>query len=844
MSVNKAQQQGLYRPEFEKDNCGFGLIVQMDDQPSHWLINTAIQALARLTHRGAIAADGKTGDGCGLLLKKPDAFLRAAANEKGFSLNETYAVGMVFLHQDSKMAKKAKQQLETELSNKGLQVCGWRQVPTDASACGEEALKSLPVIEQIFVNAPDGMSEDDFERQLYIARRHTEKAIASEDKTFYIPTLSARVISYKGLVMPANLPVFYQDLNDENLASSCCVFHQRFSTNTWPQWRLAQPFRYLAHNGEINTVQGNRNWSVARGHKFESPHISMEEVRPLVSMSGSDSNSLDNMLEALLAGGVDVFRAMRLLIPPAWQNISNMDPDLRAFYEFNSMHMEPWDGPAGIVLTDGRHAGCTMDRNGLRPARWVMTKDRHVTLASEIGVYDYNSEDVVMKGRLKPGEMIAIDTQTGEILLPADIDNRLKQRHPYKKWMAENAQHIQSVLDEQPNIIKPMDADALNTAQKLFQVSFEERDQVLRVLAEGGQEAVGSMGDDTPLPVLSQQVRSLYDYFRQQFAQVTNPPIDPIREQIVMSLATCLGREQNMFVESAKHAKRLLIDSPVLSTTKYNSLLELDGDYANHVINLNYAKDRNLKDVIIDICDQAVAAVKNGKVILVLSDRQISADTIPVHALLAVGAVHHRLIDEGLRCDANIIVETGTARDPHHFAVLIGYGATAIYPYMAYECIMGMQLSGEITERNSVQLFRNYRQGINKGLYKITSKMGISTISSYRGAQLFESVGLNDEVVDLCFRGTTNRLQGTNFEDLETDLRSLAKTAWNPRKTINQGGLLKFVHGGEEHAFNPDVVKAIQQAVLSGDYNDYKAFAALVDHRPTLAFRDLLMLRE
>ncbi|MGD8570082.1 MAG: glutamate synthase large subunit [Gammaproteobacteria bacterium] len=843
--MTKKIPSGLYRPEFEKENCGFGLIVQADDQPSHWLVKTAIHALARLTHRGAVAADGKTGDGCGLLLKKPDAFLQLAAAQENFTLAQHYAVGMVFLSHDKSLATSARQKLEAEVRQEGLEVAGWRAVPTNPDACGDEALKTLPQIEQIFVNAPKEMDETAFERHLYIARRRTEKAIEPTDEVFYISSLSSRVISYKGLVMPENLPVFYQDLNDEKLTSSLCVFHQRFSTNTWPQWRLAQPFRFLAHNGEINTIQGNRNWSIARGHKLKSPNISMEEVRPLVSMTGSDSNTLDNMLEVLLAGGMDIFRAMRLLIPPAWQNMMTMDPDLRAFYEFNSMHMEPWDGPAGIVLTDGRYAACTMDRNGLRPARWVMTKDRHVTLASEIGVYDYNPEDVVAKGRLKPGEMIAIDTKTGNLLLPADIDQELKGRNPYRKWLKEQAEHLGSQLIEQPNIFKPMEPDQLQVAKKMFHVSFEEQDQVLRVLAEESQEATGSMGDDTPLPVLSRQVRSLYDYFRQQFAQVTNPAIDPLREQIVMSLATCIGREQNLFEEKPLHAKRLLVDSPILSNSKFKQLLALtDPDYAHEVIDLNYSVNDNLKDALVNVCNQAVNAVKNGNVLVVLSDRHIAKDKLPIHALLATGAVHHRLIEEGLRCDANIIVETGTARDPHHFAVLLGYGATAIYPYLAYECIIGMQLSDEIEERNSVELMRNYRKGINKGLYKITSKMGISTIGSYRGAQLFESVGLHNDVVDLCFRGTTNRLQGANFNDLEDDQRKLAKLAWNPRKSINQGGVLKFIHGGEDHAYNPDVVQALQTAVKTGDYSQYKQFARLVDERPILAFRDMLTVRD
>ncbi|HEB59529.1 MAG TPA: glutamate synthase large subunit, partial [Gammaproteobacteria bacterium] len=441
--------KGLYRPHFERDNCGFGLIAQMDDQPSHWLVNTAIQALERLTHRGAVAADGKTGDGCGLLMKKPDAFLRAAATACGFTPGERYAVGMVFLNPDAALAESARTTLAAELAKEGLGVLGWREVPTNPEACGEEALKSLPIIEQIFVDAGPDMDDATFERHLYVARRRTEKQIEPVDPVFYVPSLSAQVIAYKGLVMPANLPVFYRDLHDESLASSLCVFHQRFSTNTWPQWRLAQPFRLLAHNGEINTIQGNRNWSVARGHKFATPLLPIEDVRPLVSMTGSDSNSLDNMLEALLAGGMSLFRAMRLLIPPAWQNIRSMDPDLRAFYEYNSMHMEPWDGPAGIVMTDGRYAACSMDRNGLRPARWVMTRDRHITLASEIGVYDYAPEDVVAKGRLKPGQMIAADTSTGKLLLPEDIDTLLKNAQPYKEWIARRSRALESRLEEE-----------------------------------------------------------------------------------------------------------------------------------------------------------------------------------------------------------------------------------------------------------------------------------------------------------------------------------------------------------------------------------------------------------
>jgi len=838
-------EQGLYRPEFEKDNCGFGLIAQMDGKPSHWLVQTAIDALACLTHRGAVAADGKSGDGCGLLLRKPDGFLRTAAVEQGFSLSELYAVGMVFLNQDDNLAAAARQQLNAELIQEGLVVAGWRVVPIDPSACGEESFKSLPQIEQVFVNAPAGMGEAAFERHLYIARRRAEKALAANDDFFYVPSLSSRVISFKGLVMPANLPVFYKDLNEATLESATAVFHQRFSTNTWPQWRLAQPFRYLAHNGEINTVQGNRFWSVARGHKFETPLLPMDDIRPLVSMSGSDSNSMDNMLEALLAGGMDIFRAMRLLVPPAWQNIDNMDPDLRAFYEYSSMHMESWDGPAGIVLTDGRYAGCSLDRNGLRPARYVITKDRHITLASEIGVYGYKPEDVVAKGRLKPGQMLAVDTDTGKLLLPEDIDNMLKGRQPYKAWMTANSKRLESSLaGEHGDCSENFDADELKVYEKQFQASFEERDQVLRALAEAGQEAVGSMGDDTPLAVLSKQVRSPYDYFRQQFAQVTNPPIDPIREAIVMSLETCFGRERNMFEETADHASRLLVSSPVLSHNKYKQLLAMDSDpgYGNVIINLN--REGNLKDAIIAICDEAVAAVKTGKVVVILTDCGISENLMPVHAALATGAVHHRLIEEGLRCDANIVIETATARDPHAFAVLIGYGATAVYPYLAYECLCDMVKTGTIEGLEPAKVESNYRKGIGKGLYKIMSKMGISTIGSYRGSQLFEAVGLSREVVDLCFKGTTARIQGTNFEDLQADQAKLQKQAWNARKNVSQGGLLKYVHGGEDHAYNPDVVRSLQTAVRTGDYADWQKHADLINNRAALSLRDMLKLRD
>jgi len=836
----------LYRPAFEHDGCGFGLIAQMDGRASHALVDSAINALSRLTHRGAVAADGKTGDGCGLLMKLPRDFLRTVAQTAGLEIGERFATGMVFLNRDESCAARARARLESELRVQGLSPVGWRTVPVQPDACGERALDTLPRIEQLFVDAPAQMADSDLERRLYIARRRSKKALHNSDRTFFVASLSGQLICYKGLVMPHNLPVFFPDLCDASLESSLCVFHQRFSTNTWPEWRLAQPFRYLAHNGEINTIQGNRHWAQARSHTFETPLIpDMDAIRPWVSMSGSDSFSLDNMLEALLAGGMDIFMAMRLLIPRAWQNTDTIDPDVRAFYEYHSMHMEPWDGPAGIVLTDGRYAGCVMDRNGLRPARYVITRDRHITLASEVGVTEHAAQDVIAKGRLRPGDMLAVDTQTGKLLTPAMIENDLKQRKPYRRWLKQHAVRLDSRLDGEIACSLPVPGVTFSALRKLFQLSNEEMQQVITPLCKRGQEAVGSMGDDTPLPVLSRQVRSLFDFFRQQFAQVTNPPIDPLRENIVMSLETCFGAERNLFVDDPQHAARLVVNSPVLSESKFSQLLQQqDVAYRHMRIDLNYATDSNLRAALMAICDQAVDAVRNGSTILVLSDRAVAPQRIPVHALLATGVVHHRLIADGLRCQANIVVETATARNPHEFAALIGYGATAINPYLAYQCVCAMIRSDQGADADATQAMQAYRRGINKGLYKIMSKMGISTITSYRGAQLFEAVGLHREVVDLCFRDTPCRIQGADFDALERDQRKLVRQAWDPRRNVPQGGLLKYVADGEYHAYNPDVVQALHRAVASGDYCDYQRYADLVNHRRPTVLRDLLALKQ
>ncbi|MBY5922937.1 glutamate synthase large subunit [Ferrimonas balearica] len=835
----------LYQPGYERENCGFGLIAHMEGEASHRVVRTAISALDRLQHRGAIGADGKTGDGCGLLLKKPDGFFQHIASEQGWRLSNKYAVGMIMLGQDPVRAHHAKAILQQELERETLSVLGWRDVPVNLDSLGPIAARSVPAFAQVFINAPVGWRSRDLERRLYMARRRAEKQLA-DDPDFYVSSLSGQVIVYKGLMLPRDLPTFYPDLADLRMQSAICLFHQRFSTNTQPRWQLAQPFRYLAHNGEINTINGNRQWAVARQYKFSSPLLpDLQDAAPFVNQSGSDSSSLDNMLEMLLAGGMDIKRAMRLLIPPAWQSNPDMDADLKAFYDFNSMHMEPWDGPAGVVLTNGRHAACAVDRNGLRPSRYVITKDRILTLASEVGIWDYQPDEVVEKGRVGPGELLVLDTFTGKLLRSFEIDEDLKSRHPYAEWMKTNSRRLVpgDNLPREAAGQAQWDNGTLVRYQKLFNVSREELREILWPLAEGAAEAVGSMGDDTPMAVLSTQVRSLYDYFRQQFAQVTNPPIDPLREKHVMSLATCIGKEQNPFNETTGHANRVIFDSPVLLYSDFAQLRALDNDhYRSELIELNYAPEEGLAAAIERIADEAENAAREGATMVVLSDRDIAADKLPVPAVMAVGAVQRRLVVQQLRCDTNILVETGSARDPHHFAVLLGFGATAIYPYLAYESIA--ELAKDRGEAERVRdLLLQYRRGIDKGLLKILSKMGISTIASYRCSHLFEAVGLASDVIELCFKGVPARIEGADFTDIEADQALLHKAAFRRHQPLAHGGLLKFVHGGEYHCFNPDVVQTLQQAVNSGDQAAYDRYATLVDQRPTATLRDLLGLK-
>ena len=832
-----------------RDGCGFALLAHMDGEKSHWLVQTTLESLARLTHRGAVAADGKSGDGCGIMLQFPEPFLREIAEECGFKLGERFASGLVFFSPDEALIKRGQKILTRWLERSSLNVAGWREMPTCPEVVGEQALESMPAIYQIFVNAPAGWRPHDIERQLFAARRlafEEERGLPDPDPLYYVVTLSNLTMVYKGLVQAEHLADFFPDLRDERMTSAIGICHQRFSTNTLPRWNYAQPFRYLAHNGEINSVNANRDWANARAGILHSPLLpSLEDLSHLVNSEGSDSSSMDNLLEVFLAGGMDMFRALRLLLPPAIRD--DMDSDLKAFLEFNSMHQEPWDGPAGVVSTNGSIACCNLDRNGLRPARYSITHDGVFTVASETGVWDCPPERIKRRGRLGPGEMIAVDTATGRFWKNSTIDDSLKATHSYGEWMTENVVRVWN-NDEQErraaNKFMRESAGQMPAYQKMFGLGAEEIETIINPMAMESQEPIGSMGDDTPVAVLSERNRSIYDYFRQSFAQVTNPPIDPLRESAVMSLETCIGREHNVFHETASHAYRVLLPWPVLNYVKYQTLLDLDQRFYRNVrYSLNFDPDaHNLREALENLAESCVSAVQGGATILVLSDRDIARDRLPIPAPLAVGAVHQALLQASERPNANIIIETGSARDPHQYAVLLGLGATAIYPYLAFQSINQQQESGALSG-DPIQLRKNYRRGIRKGLLKILSKMGICTMASYRGSQLYEAVGLAPEVISLCCPKVASKIGGAGFAELEDDSRKVSVLAWTDLIRPVRDGIYRYMHGGEQHAYNPDVVMQLQQAVASGQWSDYRKFADLVNLRPTLAIRDLLALK-
>ena len=829
---------GLFNKEDFKDNCGFGLVANINGVKSHKVITNSIDSLVSMTHRGGVGSDGKTGDGCGLLFDiDHNYFKNIVLDENNIDLGEYFAVAQVFYESNILNILPS---IEDILNKEGLKLIFCRNVPVNRDILGEIALDCAPNIYQLFIKPDEkDFNKEKFDTSLLQARKFIEE-IHMNDEVLYICSMSSKTIVYKGLMLPNAIKDFYLDLGNDNFKASTCVFHQRFSTNTSPRWHLAQPFRLLAHNGEINAIRGNRNWVKARSSKFLTPLIpKIQKFKQLVNETGSDSSSLDNMIELLVKGGVDLFRAVRMVLPPAWQNTQTLDPDIRSFHEYNSMHMEPWDGPAGIVMADGQWAVCILDRNGLRPARYQLDNRNIITIASETGVNPVAEDNVVKKGRVEPGGILAVNTLTGEILNQNSIDNELKEKLPYRKWLKQNALYIESRLDsyEGPGL-KSIDSNSFMTASKLFLLFKEERSSVIKPLAVDSQEGTGSMGDDTALAVMSKMHRQIYDFFRQQFAQVTNPPIDSLREVAVMTLETCFGPELNIYEESPEHAKRLVTTSPVLSHRKLQSILS-NPYFKAQEINLSFEKNISLKEAIINLQNKVVDVVDSGTAIIHLVEDLPDEGKLNINALLAVGAVHQKLVKLGKRSDANIIVTSYSARDTHQIACLIGFGATAVYPSLAYQTILDLTNRNELKGDPHENCFR-YRKGINKGLLKIISKMGISTISSYRGSQLFEIVGLGEDIVDLCFTNTTSRVKGRNFKDLDKEIRALDDYARSNLSDMNVGGLLKYIHGGEYHAYNPEIVKKLQEAVNSGLPKTYKEYSQLVDSRPPAMLRDLL----
>ena len=829
---------GLFNKEDFKDNCGFGLVANINGLKSHKVITNSIDSLVSMTHRGGVGSDGKTGDGCGLLFDiDHNYFKNIVLDENNIDLGEYFAVAQVFYESNILNILPS---IEDILNKEGLKLIFCRNVPVNRDILGEIALDCAPNIYQLFIKPDEkDFNKEKFDTSLLQARKFIEE-IHMNDEVLYICSMSSKTIVYKGLMLPNAIKDFYLDLGNDNFKASTCVFHQRFSTNTSPRWHLAQPFRLLAHNGEINAIRGNRNWVKARSSKFLTPLIpKIQKFKQLVNETGSDSSSLDNMIELLVKGGVDLFRAVRMVLPPAWQNTQTLDPDIRSFHEYNSMHMEPWDGPAGIVMADGQWAVCILDRNGLRPARYQLDNRNIITIASETGVNPVAEDNVVKKGRVEPGGILAVNTLTGEILNQNSIDNELKEKLPYRKWLKQNALYIESRLDsyEGPGL-KSIDSNSFMTASKLFLLYKEERSSVIKPLAVDSQEGTGSMGDDTALAVMSKMHRQIYDFFRQQFAQVTNPPIDSLREVAVMTLETCFGPELNIYEESPEHAKRLVTTSPVLSHRKLQSILS-NPYFKAQEINLSFEKNISLKEAILNLQNKVVDVVDSGTAIIHLVEDLPDEGKLNINALLAVGAVHQKLVKLGKRSDANIIVTSFSARDTHQIACLIGFGATAVYPSLAYQTILDLTNRNELKGDPHENCFR-YRKGINKGLLKIISKMGISTISSYRGSQLFEIVGLGEDIVDLCFTNTTSRVKGKNFKDLDKEIRALDDYARSNLSDMNVGGLLKYIHGGEYHAYNPEIVKKLQEAVNSGLPKTYKEYSQLVDSRPPAMLRDLL----
>jgi len=831
----------MYDPQYEHDACGVGFVANLNGQPSHAIVHRGIEVLMNLLHRGATGSDALTGDGAGLLIQIPDTFFRSVMAGMGIPLPPagTYGAGMMFMPQDPVARTACQKAVETTVIHEGMNCLGWRTVPVDPSALGETARREMPAVMQCFIDG-NGLSGQALERKLYVIRKQSEQRASRPPNGadgFYVVSLSCRTIIYKGMMIAPQVAKFYPELTRPDMTSAMAVVHQRYSTNTFPSWPLAQPFRYLAHNGEINTLRGNRNWMRARENNLDSPLFGddIKKILPVIEEQGSDSANLDNALELLTQGGRSIHHAMMMLMPQAWGQKYPIGPDLRGFFEYHAGLMEPWDGPAAVVFSDGQHVGATLDRNGLRPARYTVTRDGFMVFASEAGVLDIPAENVSEKGALRPGQMLLVDLTTGRLLHDREIKTQLARHQPYRRWVDENRIDIHGFFNAVGGI-QP-DQKTLLTRQLLFGYTREDCQIILDAMATKGVEPVGSMGADQPLAVLSEKPQLFYWYFKQLFAQVTNPPIDPIREELVMSLMTFIGISDSVLTETPQHARLVKLKYPILSNEDLERIHQLNlPDFKNHILTIGFdrpASGKSLETALENLCQAAEAAVRADARILILSDRQLPQEQIPIPALLAVSAVNQHLVRQGLRTRAGLLVETGEAREVMHMALLVGFGASAINPYLAYETIADMIMNGECSAKiGNTKAIENYIKACNKGLLKIMSKMGISTLRSYRNAQVFEAVGVRRQVIDRYMPGTASRIEGIGLDEIAAEADERWRTAHIEKPALlPAGGQYRFRTDGERHLWTPETISLLQQATRTGDRGLYRRYAEIINHQ-------------
>ncbi|HVO10015.1 MAG TPA: glutamate synthase large subunit [Vicinamibacteria bacterium] len=856
--MSSPRAQGLYDPRFEHDSCGIGFVVDAHGRRSHAIVAQAIQVLLNLEHRGACGCEKNTGDGAGILVQMPHAFLTEECGRAGIALPAPgrYGAGLVFLPTDPASRRRCQELFEKTAAEECLPVLGWREVPTHNASLGATARAGEPAMRQVFVGRPQALEDDlAFERKLYVLRRRVENAArttgAAGEGMFYVPSLSHRTLVYKGMLIAPQLPEYFPDIVDPRVESALAMVHSRFSTNTFPNWARAHPYRFICHNGEINTLRGNVNWMHARESLFGSKLFGedLQKVLPVIDADGSDSAMFDNVLELLVLAGRSLPHAVMMMIPEPWAGHESMNEKKRAFYEYHACLMEPWDGPASIAFTDGVRIGATLDRNGLRPSRYYVTKDGLVVLGSEVGVLDIPADRVLQKGRLQPGRMFLVDTEEGRIVGDEEIKLRTANERPYGLWLRDNLVTLQEV-PEAPEA-QGVDHETVLQRQLAFGYTREDLEQLLLPMAKDGVEPVGAMGNDTPLAVLSEKPQLLYSYFKQLFAQVTNPPIDAIREEIIMAVDTTIGPERNLLEPTPLSAHQIKLATPILTNEELEKLRALatpkgrSGAWAfkSRTIPILYPAGEDgpgLAGAMEEVCRQASQAIGEGSNVIVLSDRGVTARRAPIPALLAVAGVHHHLIREGTRTQVGLVLESGEPREVHHLALLIGYGAGAVNPYLAFETLLDLGRQGLLGGLDEEHAVKNYIKALSKGVVKVISKMGISTIQSYCGAQVFEAIGLDRALIDRYFTGTPSRIGGAGLEVVAEEVarrHAAAFTAFD--SALESGGQYKWRHDGERHLFNPETIHRLQYACRTGSYPRFKEYSRLVDEQS----RELYTLR-